>query len=115
VNSVHGALFYFFWLIAIIAFVVEVFALIDAVRVPAQAYPAAGKQTKKLWLIILGIANVVGLAGAAAMLSILQILPIVAFIVAAIYLADVRPAVATYRGKGGSRGGGSNMGPYGPW
>ncbi len=112
--SVHGALFYFFWLIAVIAFVVEVFALIDAVRVPTEAYVAASKQTQKLWLIILAIANVVGLAGAAAMLSILSILPIVAFVVAAIYLADVRPAVATYRGKG-RRGGGSNMGPYGPW
>lgn len=114
-NNVHGALAYFFWLIAIVAFVVEVFALIDAIRVPAQAYTAASKQTKKLWLLILGIANVVGLAGAAAFLSILSILPIVAFIVAAIYLADVRPAVATYRGRGGNRGGGSNMGPYGPW
>ncbi len=114
-GSIHGALFYFFWIIAIVAFVFEVFALVDAIRVPAGAYTAAGKQTKKLWLIILAIANVVGLAGAAAMISILQILPIVAFIVAAIYLADVRPAVASYRGRGGNRGGGSNMGPYGPW
>ena len=114
-NNIHGALAYFFWLIAIVAFIVEVFALIDAIRVPTEAYTAASKQTKKLWLLILGIANVVGLAGAAAFLTILSILPIVAFIVAAIYLADVRPAVATYRGRGGSRGGGSNMGPYGPW
>jgi uncharacterized membrane protein len=115
VNNIQGGLAYLFWLIAIVAFVVEVFALIDAIRVPADAYTSASKQTKKLWLLILGIANVVGLAGAANILTILSILPIVAFIVAAIYLADVRPAVATYRGKGGSRGGGSNMGPYGPW
>ena len=111
-SNVHGTLAYFFWFIAIVAFIFEVYALVDAIRVPAGAYTAAGKQTKKLWLIILGIANVVGLAGAAAMISILSILPVVAFIVAAIYLADVRPAVATYRGK---RDGGSNMGPYGPW
>jgi phage-related minor tail protein len=117
VYHVQGAVLLFFWLIAIVAFIVEVFALIDAIRVPTDAYTAASKQTKKLWLIILGIANVVGL-GAATLpdrLPLLSILPIVAFIVAAIYLADVRPAVATYRGKGGSRGGGSNMGPYGPW
>lgn len=113
-NGIHGALAYFFWLIAIVAFIVEVFALVDAVRVPTEAYTAASKQTKKLWLLILGIANVVGLAGAAAIISILSILPIVAFVVAAIYLADVRPAVAGYRGKG-RPGGGSNMGPYGPW
>jgi hypothetical protein len=114
VYSIHGALAYFFWFIAIVAFIFEVFALIDAIRVPTDAYTAAGKQTKKLWLIILAVANVVGLAGAAAFLSILSILPIIAFIVAAIYLADVRPAVASYRGKG-RRDGGTNMGPYGPW
>lgn len=113
-NNIQGGLGYFFWLIAIVAFIVEVFALVDAIRVPANAYTAASKQTKKLWLLILGIANVVGLGGAAAFLPLLSILPIVAFIVAAIYLADVRPAVATYRGKGGSQNG-SNMGPYGPW
>jgi hypothetical protein len=40
-------------------------------------------------------------------------LPIIAFIAAAIYLADVRPAVKPYRNRRG--GGSSNMGPYGPW
>jgi hypothetical protein len=104
---------YFFWLLAIIAFVVEVWALIDGLRTPAPAYEAAGKQTKQLWMIILAIANVVGLGGAAKFLSILSMLPIIAFIAAAIYLADVRPAVKPYRDRRG--GGPSKMGPYGPW
>lgn len=112
-GEVQGTLLYFFWLIAIIAFVFEVWALVDALRTPAGAYEAAGKQTKKIWLIILGIANVVGLGGAANILTILSMLPIVAFIAAAIYLADVRPAVKQYRNRG--KGGSSNMGPYGPW
>jgi Protein of unknown function (DUF2516) len=113
VPAVQGTLAYLFWLLAIIAFIVEVWALIDVLRTPAPAYEAAGKQTKQIWLIILAIANVVGLGGAAAFLSILSILPIIAFIAAAIYLADVRPAVRQFRGR--RDGGSSNMGSYGPW
>ena len=37
---------------------------------------------------------------------------IIAFVAAAVYLADVRPALRAASGRGGS---GSNMGPYGPW
>lgn len=112
--QVQSTLAYFFWLIAIIAFVFEVWALIDAVRTPAPAYEAAGKLSKQKWLIILGIANVVGLGGAANFLTILSMLPIIAFIAAAIYLADVRPAVKQFRNRRDG-GGSSNMGPYGPW
>lgn len=105
-------LVYFFWFLAIVAFVFEVWALFDALRTPAGAYAAADKQTKQLWTILLVVANVVGLGGAVGMLSLLSILPIAAFLVAAIYLADVRPAVQPYRNK---RGGSSSSGPYGPW
>jgi hypothetical protein len=117
-----GILDYFFWLLLIIAFVAEAWALVDALRCPAQAFAAASKQSKKLWLIILAVATVLGMAhavlpaqGVSPIRLLIGIFPVAAFIAAAIYLADVRPAVATYRGKGGSRGGGSNMGPYGPW
>ncbi|MBA9003237.1 MULTISPECIES: DUF2516 family protein [Thermomonospora] len=105
-------LVYFFWFLAIVAFLFEVFALVDALRTPAGAYAAASKQSKNLWVILLVVANVVGLAGAAGMVSLIQILPIAAFVVAAIYLADVRPAVAPYRKRGG---GSASSGPYGPW
>jgi hypothetical protein len=68
-----------------------------------------GKQTKKLWLIILGVAAVVGLGSIVYGVSLVSILPIVAFVAAAIYLTDVRPKVKEFRG------GGSSSGPYGPW
>ncbi|MFF5260169.1 DUF2516 family protein [Actinomadura viridis] len=103
---------YFFWFLAIVAFVFEVVALVDVLRVPESAFPAADKQSKKLWLILLVVANVVGLGGAANFLPLLSFLPIAAFIVAAIYLADVKPAVKPYKKKGQ---GGSGSGPYGPW
>jgi len=102
---------YFFWLLAIVAFGFELWALFDALRTPAGAYAAADKQNKNLWVILLVVANVVGLGGAVNFLHLLSILPIAAFLVAAIYLADVRPAVQPYRGKRG----GSSGGPYGPW
>ena len=112
---------YFFWLLLIIAFVMEAWALIDSLTVPENAYAAAGKWRKKLWMIVLIVATVVGAAYAVAPAALganpigllIGILPVAAFIAAAVYLADVRPAVAPYKKKGGR--GGSRSGPYGPW
>jgi hypothetical protein len=109
-GGAQGVVAYLFWAVAIAAFVVEVWAFADAVRRPAAAYTAAGKLTKQLWLIILGIALLFGLAGAVQLVSIIQMLPVIGFIGAAVYLADVRPAVRQY-----GRGGSSSSGPYGPW
>ena len=36
-----------------------VFGLIDALRVPTDAFPYAGKRTKNLWLALLGVASAV--------------------------------------------------------
>ena len=81
------------------------FALIDAVRVPSDAFPYAGKRTKNLWLAILGVAlAVVFVTGP------LNILGLAAVVAAAVYLVDVRPAVKQYRGRPGA-----SDGPYGPW
>jgi hypothetical protein len=101
-----------FRILAIIAFIVEVWAFIDAVRRPTAGYQAAGKLTKQIWLVILGVALVFGLAGAVGFVTILQMLPIIAFVAAAVYLLDVRPAVRQYGGGGSSS---SSSGPYGPW
>jgi len=105
-------LIWFFWALAVAALIVEIWAFVDAVRRPSAAFPAAGKQTKKLWLIILGVAVVIGIYSAAigGLGSIVSILPIAAFIAAAIYMTDVRPKVREM-GTGGS----SHQGPYGPW
>ncbi|MFA1537666.1 DUF2516 family protein [Actinomadura monticuli] len=113
---------YFFWLLLIIAFVMEAWALIDSLTVPESAFAAAGKWRKKLWMIVLIVAAVVGAAyavapaalGASPIALLIGILPVAAFIASAVYLADVRPAVGPYRKKNGGRGG-SRQGPYGPW
>jgi Protein of unknown function (DUF2516) len=100
-----------FLVLGLVAFVVEAWAFIDALRRPGQAFVATGKQTKQLWLIILGVATVVGLAGAVYGLGPTSILPVAAFVAAAVYLADVRPKVRDFS-KGGDR---THSGPYGPW
>jgi len=98
--------------LAVLAFGIEVFALVDAVRTRQDAFVAAGKQTKNIWLIILGVAVAFGfLALPYGPIPIFNFLPIAAVVAASVYLADVRPAVRQIRGGGGGR----NAGPYGPW
>ena len=101
----------FFLALGLVAFVVEAWAFIDAITRPSQAFVAAGKQTKQLWLIILGVATVVGLAFAIIGVGPTSILPVAAFVAAAVYLADVRPKVRSFP-KNRS---GTSSGPYGPW
>jgi Protein of unknown function (DUF2516) len=106
----YSALSWFFEVLAISAFVVEVWAFIDATRRPAPAFIAAGKQTKPLWLIILGVATVIGLYTAASgSFAVIGILSVASFVAAAVYLTDVKPKV------GGTGGGSTRQGPYGPW
>ena len=49
-NGAYAPLAYFFVALAVGAFVVEAWAFIDAITRPTQAYTAAGKQTKPIWL-----------------------------------------------------------------
>jgi Protein of unknown function (DUF2516) len=107
--SGYSVVSWLFYVLLVAAFVVEAWAFIDAVRRPAAGFVAASKQTKPLWLIILGVALVIGIAGVAGLLSIVSFIPIVAFVAAAVYLADVRPKVR------GFKSGSSHQGPYGPW
>lgn len=91
-------------------FVTAVWALVDCLRRPASAFPAAGKRTKNLWAIILVVAVVVafiavpfpggyGLGG-----GIFGFLSLAAAVAAVVYLVDVRPALAPYSRRRGPRG-----------
>jgi Protein of unknown function (DUF2516) len=108
-SGTYAPLSYFFVALAVAAFVVETWAFIDAIIRPAPAFAAAGKQTKPIWLIILGVAFVLGLY-TAAYGGVTQILAVIAFVAAAIYLVDVRPKVREFK-----RGSSTHNGPYGPW
>ena len=71
-----------------------VYAFIHAALQRADAYTAAGKLTKPLWLLILG---------AGALLSLPQVLNVTGMAIAAVasgvYLVDVRPKLLEIQGK----------------
>ncbi|MFI8289545.1 DUF2516 family protein [Streptomyces sp. ms191] len=96
------------WLV-FIGFAVASFAIAATVR--EDAYRAAEKQTKKFWLILLGINLALNL-----LLPGMLFLQIAGLVAAIVFMVDVRPAVRQISGGGGGRRGGSSSdGPYGPY
>lgn len=67
----------------------EVFALIDAVMRPSQAYVAASKLTKPAWLLILVLALITCLAFQSPM----SMFALIGAVAGGVYLVDVRPAL----------------------
>jgi Protein of unknown function (DUF2516) len=94
----------------ILLLVLKAFALGDVVMRPKEAFPAADKQTKTLWLILVGLALLIHLIP--QFWSPISIFNILGTVAAAVYVVGVRPAV---KELGGRPGGGRNDGPYGPW
>lgn len=94
-------------LLGVAALGCEIFALVDCLRTRPDAFVAAGKRSKNFWLVLTGIATLIGIV---FVQSVFNLFGLAAFVVAAIYLADVRPALRAVLGKG-RRG----DGPYGPW
>lgn len=101
IGSAQSLIVLVLWVVALGA---EVLALVDAVRHRPDAFVAAGKRSKTFWVAILGVAVAVGFVT-----SVLSMFGVIAFVAAAVYLADVRPALAQVTGRGG------RSGPYGPW
>ncbi|MDQ2795708.1 MAG: DUF2516 family protein [Actinomycetota bacterium] len=93
--------------LGVLALGCEVFAIVDALRHRPDAYAAAGKRTKTFWTIVLAVALAVGIV---SLFNVLSFIGIIAFVAAAVYLTDVRPALRQVTGQGRP-----NQGPYGPW
>jgi hypothetical protein len=66
--------------------VVKIWAFADCVRRPAEAFPAVGRVSKVLWLLLTGAAMLTGLIPGLT----LGIVGIAGVIVALVYLFDVR-------------------------
>ncbi len=94
--------------LALAAFLLQLVALVDAVRRKSAAFPAAGKLTKTIWLSILAVATAIGFVSLSYTMALL-FLNMIGVVAAAVYLVDVKPAVARFSGRGGSSG------PYGSW
>lgn len=87
--------------LALVAFGIELWALVDALGRRPEAFSWAGKRTRTFWLLLLGGAALLGFLALPPPVG-LGMMPILimlgAVIPAAVYLGDVRPAVRGYRG-----------------
>ena len=92
--------------LGVAAFALEAYAAVDAARRTPGTFVAAGKRTKGFWLAILVVAALIGFV---VMINPLGIFGLIAVVAAAIYLADVKPALDQVTGRRGTSG------PYGPW
>jgi len=83
---------YVVFALTIAVFVATVYSFVHAAMQRPDAYTAANKLTKPVWLVILGIAGllswVLGITGVA-----------IAAVAAGVYLVDVRPRILEIQGK----------------
>lgn len=98
------------------AFALGVWALIDAARRSPAAFVSAGKQTKSLWLIVLGIATAILFVAlpfpfGKAALSIFNFVALIAAAAVIVYFVGVKPALGAHR-RGPKAGGRSNKGSW---
>lgn len=89
------------WVLGLAALALQAYALADAVRQRADAFPATGNQTKPIWLGITGVAVLIGFISITNPINIFSLIAIVA---AGVYLTRVRPAIRAITGRGGSSG-----------
>ncbi|MFF5793219.1 DUF2516 family protein [Paeniglutamicibacter sp. NPDC012692] len=89
--------FYLMKALSIVAAVIAIMALVDAVRRPAANFVREGKRTKPFWMAMTGAAVLV--CGLTALSNggggVFQL---IGACIACVYMADVKPAVS---GKGG--------------
>jgi energy-converting hydrogenase Eha subunit A len=83
---------YVLFALTIAVFVATVYSFVHAAMQRPDAYTAANKLTKPVWLVILGVAAllawVLGITGVA-----------IAAVAAGVYLVDVRPKILEIQGK----------------
>jgi hypothetical protein len=83
--------------IQVVVLIVAIYAFVNAASQRADAYPAAGKMTKKAWMAITGGAVALALVTNIIGLGITGIA--VTAVASGIYLVDVRPKLLEVQGK----------------
>jgi succinate dehydrogenase/fumarate reductase cytochrome b subunit len=90
--QLQGLVGYVLFALQIAVLVATLYAFVHAAMQRPDAYTAANKLTKPVWLVILGVgvllALVLGITGVA-----------IAAVAAGIYLVDVRPKILEIQGK----------------
>lgn len=90
--ELQGLVGYVLFVLQVAVWVVTVYALVHAALQRPDAYTAAEKLTKPVWLVILGagllLSFVLGITGVA-----------IAAVATGVYLVDVRPKILEIQGK----------------
>ncbi|MFB1295940.1 DUF2516 family protein [Mycobacterium sp. pW049] len=90
--ELQGLVSYVLFALQVAVLVASVYAFVHAAMQRPDAYTAAEKLTKPVWLVILGVgtllALVLGITGVA-----------IAAVAAGVYLVDVRPKILEIQGK----------------
>lgn len=81
----------FMLLVLLVVIVVKIYAFVNSLMFSAESYAAANRLTKPAWCIILGL----GLGVQVLWMSPLHFINLAFTIAAFVYLADVRPALAS--------------------
>ena len=90
--ELQGLVGYVLFALTLVVLATTVYAFVHAAMQRSDAYTAAEKLTKPVWLVILGVgvllALVLGITGVA-----------IAAVAAGVYLVDVRPKILDIQGK----------------
>ena len=76
----------------LVLFAFQGWAFVDAVSHKAEVYVAAEKQTKTMWLVILGVTLVAHML----IWHPIHLLNIIGAVASIVYLVDVRPTLRSY-------------------
>lgn len=76
------------WVLFGLFAIIKIWAFVDCLRQSERAFPAVGRQSKLLWLILTGIAALTGLV-----VGPLNLIGIAGLVVALVYLFDVKVKV----------------------
>jgi hypothetical protein len=88
---------YVLLLLALVVLAATLYAFVHAAMQRPDAYTAAGKLTKPVWLLIIGGAGAFALLTSLAGVSVFAIA--IAAVATGIYLVDVRPKILEIQGK----------------
>ncbi|SDS14179.1 DUF2516 family protein [Paraoerskovia marina] len=93
-------------LLSVAILAIAVFALVDCLRRPAEAFTSERKLTKPIWTGILAVVAALAFIAVPPLRMNLGFLNLIAAVAAIVYLVDVRPRLAPYRRRGPRKGSG---------
>ena len=91
--QLQGLVGYVLFALQVAVLVTAIYAFVHAAIQRPDAYTAAGKLTKPVWLAILGVGALLALVLTPAMG------PAIAAVASGVYLVDVRPKILEVQGK----------------